>query len=127
MVLFGLVFKNYLRKIEKKDMANLIRCTPKGKMHLVKTKVGLLLITGAIGYILIYLPYMINYLKQSIYHAIILTSAKIIIFSVWYAITLRVVDPLSLATVANFIMVEVEDLNHYGVGLFDYGIDLFKK
>ena len=58
-------------------------------------------------------------LKQSICHAIILTSAKIIIFSVWYAITPRVVDPLSLATIADSIMVEVEDLNHYGVGLFD--------
>jgi len=64
-------------------------------------------------------------MKQSIYHAVILTSAKIIIFSVWYAITLRVVAPLSLATIADSIMVEVEDLNHYGVGLFDYGIDLF--
>ena len=36
--------------------------------------------------------------------------------------TLRVVDPLSLATVADSIMVEVEDLNHYGVGLFDLSI-----
>ena len=49
-----------------------------------------------------------------------MTSAKIIIFSVWYAITPRVVDPLSLATIADSIMVEVEDLNHYGVGLFDF-------
>ena len=45
-------------------------------------------------------------------------------FSVWYAITLRVVDPLS-PTIADSIMVEVEDLNHYGVGLFDFCIDLF--
>ena len=32
----------------------------------------------------------------------------------------RVVAPLSLATIADSIMVEVEDLNHYGVGLFDF-------
>ena len=31
-----------------------------------------------------------------------------------------VVDPLSLATIADSIMVEVEDLNHYGGGLFDF-------
>jgi hypothetical protein len=31
----------------------------------------------------------------------------------------RVVDPLS-PTIADSIMVEVEDLNHYGVGLFDF-------
>ncbi|MBS7362904.1 MAG: hypothetical protein KIH03_03735, partial [Paludibacteraceae bacterium] len=42
-----------------------------------------------------------------------------------FLLTPRVVDPLSLATIADSIMVEVEDLNHYGVGLFDYGIDLF--
>lgn len=34
--------------------------------------------------------------------------------------TLRVVDPLSLATIVDSIMVEVEDLNHYGVGLLDF-------
>ena len=36
----------------------------------------------------------------------------------------RVVDPLS-PTIADSIMVEVEDLNLYGVGLFDFCIDLF--
>lgn len=40
--------------------------------------------------------------------------------SVGIPLTTRVVDPLSLATVADSIMVEVEDLNHYGVGLFDF-------
>ena len=38
--------------------------------------------------------------------------------------TRRVVDPLSLATVADSIMIEVADRNHYGVGLFDFGVDL---
>ena len=42
-----------------------------------------------------------------------------------FLLTPRVVDPLSLATIADSIMVEVEDLNHYGVGLFDYGVGLF--
>ena len=39
-----------------------------------------------------------------------------------FLLTPRVVDPLSLATIADSIMVEVEDLNHYGVGLFDFCI-----
>ena len=41
-----------------------------------------------------------------------------------FLLTPRVVDPLS-PTIADSIMVEVEDLNHYGVGLFDYGVGLF--
>ena len=40
--------------------------------------------------------------------------------SVGTPLTTRVVDPLSLATIADSIMVEVKDLNHYGVGLFDF-------
>ena len=37
-----------------------------------------------------------------------------------YPLSIRVVDHLSLAAIADSIMVEVEDLNHYGVGLFDF-------
>ena len=55
-------------------------------------------------------------LKQSICHVI----AIIHHLSVGTPLTTRVVDPLSLATIADSIMVEVEDLNHYGVGLFDF-------
>ena len=36
-----------------------------------------------------------------------------------YLLSIRIVGPLSFATIADSIMVEVEDLNHYGVGLFD--------
>ncbi len=39
-----------------------------------------------------------------------------------YPLSIRVVDHLSLAAIADSIMVEVEDLNHYGVGLFDLSI-----
>ena len=37
-----------------------------------------------------------------------------------YLLSIRVVDHLSLAAIADPIMVEVEGLNHYGVGLFDF-------
>jgi hypothetical protein len=60
-------------------------------------------------------------MKRSIRHTITIIHY----LSVGIPLTTRVVDPLSLATIADSIMVEVEDLNHYGVGLFDYGIDLF--
>ena len=69
-------------------------------------------------------------LESSYFETILLSCCNLDIckdnyFPVWYAITLRVVGPLSLATIADSIMVEVEDLNLYGVGLFDFCIDLF--
>ena len=42
-----------------------------------------------------------------------------------YLLSIRVVDHLSLAAIADSIMVEVEDLNHYGVGLFDFASGAF--
>lgn len=46
-----------------KGMVNLIRCTKKGKLQLVLSKLFIVLITTTISYILIYLPYMINFAK----------------------------------------------------------------
>lgn len=47
----------------KRDMVNLIRCTKRGKFHLALTKVSVVLLTTVISYTLIYLPYMINFVK----------------------------------------------------------------
>lgn len=47
----------------KRDMVNLIRCTKRGKFYLVLTKALVVLLTTVISYTLIYLPYMINFVK----------------------------------------------------------------
>lgn len=47
----------------KRDMVNLIRSTKRGKLHLVLTKLSVILLTTMISYTLIYLPYMINFVK----------------------------------------------------------------
>lgn len=47
----------------KKGMANLIRCNRKGKLPLIVSKITVLFITATVGYILIYLPYLLNYIK----------------------------------------------------------------
>lgn len=44
-------------------MINLIRCTKKGKLRLVLSKVMTLSLTTLISYTLIYLPYYINFIK----------------------------------------------------------------
>ena len=44
-------------------MINLIRCTQKGKSKLVLSKVMTVFLTTIISYILIYLPYYINFVK----------------------------------------------------------------
>lgn len=47
----------------KKHMINLIRCTQKGKLKLVLSKVMTITLTTIISYTLIYLPYYINFIK----------------------------------------------------------------
>lgn len=47
----------------KKQMVNLIRCTQKGKLKLVLSKVLTITLTTIISYTLIYLPYYINFIK----------------------------------------------------------------
>lgn len=47
----------------RKNMVNLIRCTKYGKMQLVLTKLSVVFITTIISYTLIYLPYMINFVR----------------------------------------------------------------
>lgn len=47
----------------KKHMINLIRCTKKGKLKLVLSKVMTITMTTIISYTLIYLPYYINFIK----------------------------------------------------------------
>ncbi len=47
----------------KKQMVNLIRCTRKGKIRLVISKISVALLTAIISFILIYLPYYINFVK----------------------------------------------------------------
>ena len=47
----------------KKHMIDLIRCTKKGKLRLVLSKVMTLSLTTLISYTLIYLPYYINFIK----------------------------------------------------------------
>lgn len=47
----------------KKQMVNLIRCTQKGKLKLVLSKVMTITLTTIISYTLIYLPYYINFIK----------------------------------------------------------------
>lgn len=47
----------------KKQMVNLIRCTQKGKLKLVLSKVMTITMTTIISYTLIYLPYYINFIK----------------------------------------------------------------
>lgn len=47
----------------KKQMINLIRCTQKGKLKLVLSKVMTITLTTIISYTLIYLPYYINFIK----------------------------------------------------------------
>lgn len=46
----------------KKQMVNLIRCTQKGKLKLVLSKVLTITLTTIISYTLIYLPYYINFI-----------------------------------------------------------------
>ena len=47
----------------KKQMANLIRCTKKGKLRLVVNKIAVATLTTIVSYVLIYLPYYINFIK----------------------------------------------------------------
>lgn len=47
----------------KKGMLNLIRCNRKGKFPLISSKIAVFFITATLGYILIYLPYLLNYIK----------------------------------------------------------------
>ena len=47
----------------KKNMLNLIRCTKYGKARLVLTKIFVVLLTVLISYTLIYLPYMIDFVR----------------------------------------------------------------
>lgn len=47
----------------KRHMINLIRCTQKGKLKLVLSKVMTITLTTIISYTLIYLPYYINFIK----------------------------------------------------------------
>lgn len=47
----------------KKGMANLIRCTKKGKLRLVVSKCAVAFITMSVSFILIYLPFFVNFAK----------------------------------------------------------------
>ncbi len=47
----------------KKNMVNLIRSNRNGKSKLLLTKLSTVLLTTTVTYILIYLPYMINYIR----------------------------------------------------------------
>lgn len=47
----------------KKQMTNLIRCTKNGKLRLVVNKVMVAVLTTMVSYILIYLPYYINFIR----------------------------------------------------------------
>lgn len=47
----------------KKNMVNLIRCTKYGKLRLVLTKLSVVFLTTVVSYTLIYLPYMINFVR----------------------------------------------------------------
>ena len=47
----------------KKQMTNLIRCNRNGKIKLVITKIAVSLITTLASFVLVYLPYYINFIK----------------------------------------------------------------
>lgn len=47
----------------KKEMSNLIRCTRKGKARLIISKIFVVAVTAAVSYVLIYLPYYINFIN----------------------------------------------------------------
>lgn len=47
----------------KKQMMNLIRCNRNGKFKLVLTKTVIALITTVVSFVLVYLPYYINFIK----------------------------------------------------------------
>ena len=47
----------------RRDTVNLIRCAKKGKLRLVLAKLSVVFMTAIISYTLIYLPYMINFVK----------------------------------------------------------------
>lgn len=57
------VASNVFAYEHKKQMVNLIRCTRKGKIRLVISKISVALLTAIISFILIYLPYYINFVK----------------------------------------------------------------
>ena len=65
MLILAVIFcsSNIFAYEYKRDMVNLIRCTKRGKMHLVITKLSVALLTSIISYTLIYLPYMINFVR----------------------------------------------------------------
>ena len=63
MAVIIFVSSNIFAYEHKKHMVNLIRCTRKGKMRLVFTKISVVLFTSVISYILIYLPYYINFIR----------------------------------------------------------------
>lgn len=47
----------------KNSMINLIRCTKNGKSKLLRTKLFTVWLTSTLSFVLIYLPYMMNYIK----------------------------------------------------------------
>ncbi len=61
MIIF--VASNAFAYEHKKQMANLIRCTKIGKFRLVVNKIAVATLTTIISYVLIYLPYYINFIR----------------------------------------------------------------
>ncbi len=61
MIIF--VSSNVFAYEHKKQMANLIRCTKKGKLRLVVNKIAVATLTTIVSYVLIYLPYYINFIR----------------------------------------------------------------
>ena len=63
MAVIIFVSSNVFAVEHRKHMINLISCTQKGKSKLVLVKVFIVLMTTIISYILIYLPYYVNFIK----------------------------------------------------------------
>ena len=63
MVVVIFISSNVFAYEHKKQMTNLIRCNRNGKFKLVITKIAVALITTVFSFVLVYLPYYINFIK----------------------------------------------------------------
>lgn len=63
MVVVIFISSNVFAYEHKKQMTNLIRCNRNGKFKLVITKIAVALITTVVSFVLVYLPYYINFIK----------------------------------------------------------------